>query len=101
MPTLEQNGVTITYESFGNSKHPCVILVMGVTGQLISWSIELVQGLAEKGFYVIRFDNRDVGLSSYYDHLKTPELMEAIALKQQNRDFTPPYVTMGYVRSLE
>lgn len=88
---LKHNNVSICYEAFGNPKNPCVILIMGITGQLISWPLELVEALAAQGFYVIRFDNRDVGLSSYYDHLATPLISEAFAIKQQGGAFHPPY----------
>lgn len=57
------NGISIAYQEFGDAEDPAVLLVMGLGAQLIHWPDELVLGLAEAGYRVIRFDNRDVGLS--------------------------------------
>ncbi|MEJ2603066.1 MAG: alpha/beta hydrolase [Gammaproteobacteria bacterium] len=57
------NGVSIAYQDFGEADDPAVILVMGLGAQLIHWPDELVLDLADAGYRVIRFDNRDVGLS--------------------------------------
>ena len=67
MPTVPANGVELCYESFGPDDAPPVLLVMGLGAQLTLWPTGLVSALLERGFRVIRFDNRDVGLSS-----KTP-----------------------------
>lgn len=81
----------IYYETFGNPRHPCMILIMGIGGQLIHWPEKLTRGLADKGFYVVTLDNRDSGLSKHYEDLKTPNLAEAIAAKQHGKTFHPPY----------
>lgn len=81
----------ICYETFGNPSNPCVILIMGISGQLIHWPNKFTQGLVRKGFYVVTFDNRDAGLSQYYDHINAPSLTEAIVAKQQGRDLKSPY----------
>ncbi len=57
------NGISIAYQEFGDRDDPAVVLVMGLGAQLIHWPDELVQDLAAAGYRVIRFDNRDVGLS--------------------------------------
>jgi len=88
---LKEKNISICYETFGKPTNPCVILVMGITAQLIHWPTELTQGLANADFQVITFDNRDVGLSSYYDHLETPSLADAITIKEQGKLFKPPY----------
>jgi proline iminopeptidase len=54
-----------------------VLLIMGLGMQLVSWPQDLVQGLVEHGYYVIRFDNRDSGLSTKFDHLRKPNLLFA------------------------
>ena len=90
MPILKKD-ISICYETFGDKNNPCVIFIMGLTGQLVNWPDELIQGLVEKGFYVITFDNRDVGLSSYYDHLETPELAEIFERKKAGEAMAPPY----------
>jgi pimeloyl-ACP methyl ester carboxylesterase len=88
---IERNGRTICYKTFGAPTNPCIILIMGLGGQLINWPTEITQGLADKGFYVITFDNRDAGLSSYYDDLKTPEIMEAMLAKKMGMKVSLPY----------
>jgi len=57
-------GVTLCYETFGDPADPPIVLVMGLATQMIAWDDELCRMLAERGFRVVRFDNRDVGLSS-------------------------------------
>jgi pimeloyl-ACP methyl ester carboxylesterase len=81
----------ICFETFGNPKNPCIILVAGLSGQLIDWPSTLTEGLANKGFYVVTFDNRDSGLSHHYDELGTVDFNEVIATKQQGEPFKPPY----------
>lgn len=88
---LQHNGITICYETFGDKSNPCIILIMGIEGQLINWPFEMTQALASQGFYLITFDNRDAGLSMYYDQLETPGLTDAIAAKQKGKDIHPPY----------
>jgi pimeloyl-ACP methyl ester carboxylesterase len=57
--------VRLAYQSIGRSSDPALLLVMGLGGQLIHWPDEVVVRLCEQGFRVIRFDNRDVGLSTW------------------------------------
>lgn len=56
--------VTICYDTFGNPGDPALLLVMGFTAQMIAWDEGFCSGLAEHGLHVVRFDNRDCGLSS-------------------------------------
>ena len=58
------NGITIAYDTFGDRKDPTLLLIMGLAGPLTWWNPDLCTLLAERGFYVIRFDNRDVGRST-------------------------------------
>ncbi len=60
---LVANHLKIAYEEFGNADHPPIVLVMGLGTQMIAWPDEFCQGFADKGYRVIRFDNRDIGLS--------------------------------------
>ncbi len=83
--------IPLYYETLGNPKNPCIILINGIGGQLIDWPEALTQGLADKGFYVVTFDNRDSGLSRHYEELGLPNLHEAIAAKQQGKSVNPPY----------
>ncbi len=65
--TSNPETIEVEYETFGSPSDPPLLLVMGFTAQLIAWDLELCQALAERGRYVIRFDNRDCGLSSHLD----------------------------------
>jgi pimeloyl-ACP methyl ester carboxylesterase len=67
MPTAQANGIEIAYETFGDAADPPVLLVMGLGGQLIHWPADFCQGIADRGFHVVRFDNRDVGESTWFD----------------------------------
>ncbi|MEA2362181.1 MAG: hypothetical protein QOD71_1326 [Thermoleophilaceae bacterium] len=65
--TARANGIEIAYETNGDPSNPPLLLVMGLGMQLIHWDTELCEQLAERGFYVIRFDNRDSGHSTKID----------------------------------
>ncbi len=58
------NGLELEYETFGNEGDPAVLLVIGFSQQLLAWDVGFCTQLAARGFHVIRFDNRDVGLST-------------------------------------
>ena len=64
MNTAKVGPVDIVYETIGDPADPPLLLVMGLGMQLIHWDVELCERLAERGFHVIRFDNRDAGLST-------------------------------------
>jgi pimeloyl-ACP methyl ester carboxylesterase len=66
------NGITIAYEIFGAENNEAILLICGTGSQLTDWPVELCEKLARKGYRVIRFDNRDVGLSSRFDSLGAP-----------------------------
>lgn len=59
------NGIEIYYETFGNPENPALLLIMGLDSQCIMWSEILLTPIIEAGYYVIRFDNRDIGLSTW------------------------------------
>lgn len=71
---LSANGISIEVEDEGLPNGEPLLLIMGLGMQLTSWPAELVQALVSKGFRVIRFDNRDAGLSQGFDHLGVPSL---------------------------
>ena len=86
MPAATANGITIEYETFGDPGSPPVLLIMGLGGQLAMWDPSFCTALADAGFYVIRYDNRDVGRSTWFDDAGEPDLAELLAAK-----VTPPY----------
>lgn len=68
MTAADVNGITIEYEVHGDPDAPPLLLVMGLGGQLVGWPTEFVEQLAAAGpFRVVRYDNRDVGLSTHVD----------------------------------
>jgi pimeloyl-ACP methyl ester carboxylesterase len=75
---VTNNGIAIEYEAFGDPADPAVLLVMGFGAQLLGWDAEFCRLLAAQGRYVIRYDNRDCGLSTKFDHHPV-ELMGFIA----------------------
>jgi len=74
MPNTTANGLTIEYETTGDRADPAMLLVMGLGGQLIYWPDGFCQALADRGYFVIRYDNRDVGLSSRLESAGVPDL---------------------------
>jgi proline iminopeptidase len=77
VPSIQTDKVSLEYESSGNPADPPIVLVMGLGMQLIMWPQQLCEMLAAKGFHVVRFDNRDVGLSSHLDDLGVPNIVLA------------------------
>ena len=75
MPSVEANGLTLEYEARGNPGDPAIVLVTGLGVQMTFWPDALLDLLVARGFRVVRFDNRDAGLSSSLDHLGTPRIM--------------------------
>ena len=75
--TADANGIEIAYETIGDPSHRPLLLVMGLGGQLIHWDLELCEQLADRGFWVIRFDNRDSGRSTQVD-APVPDLRRAM-----------------------
>jgi pimeloyl-ACP methyl ester carboxylesterase len=71
------NGIEIAYERIGDPSNPALLLVMGLGTQLIHWDRELCELLAERGFQVIRFDNRDAGHSTKID-APVPDVRRAL-----------------------
>jgi pimeloyl-ACP methyl ester carboxylesterase len=67
MPRAKSNGVELEYETFGDPAAAPLLLIGGLGTQMLSWDEEFCELLASRGFYVIRFDNRDAGLSTWMD----------------------------------
>ncbi len=74
MPNIEANGLNLHYESIGRESDPAIVLVMGLGAQMILWPDPFYAMLADRGFRVIRFDNRDAGLSTHLKHLGKPNI---------------------------
>ena len=81
------NQITIVYDSFGDPSDPAMLLLMGLGQQMIAWNEELCRMLAAKGYWVIRFDQRDVGLSAKFNEAGIPNLLALI----QGEELEVPY----------
>lgn len=78
MPFARANGLTLDYETFGDPTGRPLLLIMGLSVQMIYWAEEFCRGLAERGHHVIRFDNRDTGRSTTFDGASPPSLLPAL-----------------------
>ena len=79
VPRAQVNGLELEYDSFGDPASTPLLLVMGLSYQMIEWDDAVCQMIADRGFWVTRFDNRDVGLSTKLDQLGIPDLLGAMA----------------------
>jgi pimeloyl-ACP methyl ester carboxylesterase len=86
------NGIEIEYETAGDRKDPALLLVMGLGAQLTIWPDALFEGLAKKGFFVIRYDNRDTGLSTDFGAWGLPNIPEAIGRVMKGEPVKAPYL---------
>jgi pimeloyl-ACP methyl ester carboxylesterase len=91
MTAIAANGITIEYESLGDPSAPPILLIMGLGMQLVAWPDAFCQGLVEQGFRVIRFDNRDCGLSSKIRVRRQPNLVAALAAAWLRLPVRAPY----------
>jgi pimeloyl-ACP methyl ester carboxylesterase len=97
MPEVVANGITLHYDEHGERDAPPVLLVMGLSLQLIAWPDALRDDLARRGFRVLRFDNRDIGLSTKLHGAPMPtgaDFMALFALKRPLPAARVPY-TLG------
>lgn len=108
MPQISANGIRLEYESFGSAAHPALLLIMGLGAQLTRWALPFCNKLVERGFRVIRFDNRDVGLSTHLNDAPVPELATIMAARMTGLPVRVPYTlhdmaadTVGLLDALE
>jgi pimeloyl-ACP methyl ester carboxylesterase len=73
------NDVELAYETFGDPADPTVLLIMGLGVQMLGWDEAFCRMLTERGFHVVRFDNRDVGRSTKIEGGPRPDVMAAVA----------------------
>jgi pimeloyl-ACP methyl ester carboxylesterase len=88
---VKANGITIAYESFGPSDRETMLLIMGNGSQLTAWPIELIEELVKRGYRVIIYDNRDVGLSTKFDEAGTPDPKAVIEARMAGKPSPLPY----------
>jgi pimeloyl-ACP methyl ester carboxylesterase len=85
MANVHANGIRIEYDSFGERGGEPILLVMGLGGQMLLWDEEFCQRLADRGHWVVRYDNRDVGLSTHFDAHGEPNLPQIMLEAQSGK----------------
>ena len=86
------NGIELCYDTFGDRQAPPLLLIMGLAAQMIAWDDEFCAELAARGYRVIRFDNRDIGLSTRLDAAGVPDLTAAFMALTQGKTIAAPYL---------
>ncbi len=92
MPIARTNGIEIAYETFGPPDGRPLLLIMGLAAQMILWDDEFCSALAARGHRVIRFDNRDVGLSTKLDAAGMPDAAAAMQAALLGERIAAPYL---------
>jgi pimeloyl-ACP methyl ester carboxylesterase len=80
-------GVTLCYEGFGDPDDTPILLVMGLATQMIAWHEDFCTELADRGFYVVRFDNRDIGRSTHFD-FRPPSVTQMVRRRFGREQYT-------------
>jgi pimeloyl-ACP methyl ester carboxylesterase len=91
MSAANINRIHMAYDTFGDQKTTPLLLIMGLGAQMILWDEKFCEDLANQGLYVIRFDNRDVGLSTHFDDAGIPDLMAVFTAQMQGEKIDTPY----------
>ena len=85
------NGIELCYDTFGDRTAPPLLLIMGLAAQMIAWDEAFCEQLAARGYFVIRFDNRDIGLSTKFPQYGTPDLMALLGQALMGKPIAAPY----------
>jgi pimeloyl-ACP methyl ester carboxylesterase len=88
MPRAQANGIELEYDTFGDASNPALLLIMGLGVQMLGWDERFCNTLAERGFFVIRFDNRDIGLSSKIEGGPVPNPLQLMAGDYSTASYT-------------
>jgi pimeloyl-ACP methyl ester carboxylesterase len=91
MTRVRANGIELDYDSFGSPKGRPLLLIMGLGGQSIMWDEGFCDALAGRGHFVVRYDNRDVGLSTKFDAAGIPNVMELMLQSATGKTPAVPY----------
>ena len=91
MAAVTANGITIEYEAFGDAGAPAILLIMGLGMQLIAWPDAFCGRLAAAGFRVVRFDNRDAGLSQKFAEAGIPHVGRVVLRSWLGLPIRAPY----------
>ena len=88
---VSANGIELCYDTFGERTAPPLLLIMGLAAQMIAWDEAFCEQLAARGYFVIRFDNRDIGLSTRFPQYGTPDLMALLGQALMGKPIAAPY----------
>jgi pimeloyl-ACP methyl ester carboxylesterase len=91
VPRVRSNGIELEVESFGADGAPVVLLITGLSAQLVRWDERFCAGLVERGLRVLRFDNRDAGLSTKLDGAGPRDVARAIGAALRGEPVEPAY----------
>ncbi len=86
--TAPANGIEIAYETFGDPGGRPLLLVMGLGTQMLAWHEEFCGALVDLGFHVVRYDNRDTGLSTHLHDAPPPDVMAALGGDTSSASYT-------------
>lgn len=84
--------IQLVYDTFGNSSNTPLLLIQGLSWQMIMWDEEFCGMLAEKGYFVIRFDNRDIGQSTHMDDAGVPSIARLLVDLAAGKPVEVPYL---------
>lgn len=85
-------GIELVYDTFGNSSETPLLLIQGLSWQMVMWDEAFCSALAERGYFVIRFDNRDIGQSTHVDHAGMPSIVRLNADLAVGKPAEVPYL---------
>lgn len=91
MPQTSANGINLEYDTFGEESNRPLLLVMGLGAQMIHWDEDFCNMLAEAGHFVIRYDNRDIGLSEKMGQFSIPDMAQMMADFLEGKTPEVPY----------
>lgn len=91
MNIVKANGIDLTWDHFGREGDPPILLIAGLGVQMIRWAVPFCEELAAHGYRVIRFDNRDAGCSTHFDHCPPPDFGALAAALMAGRQPEVPY----------
>src|SRR5687767_6893319 len=86
--TCRAGDVELAYETFGDPSDPALLMVMGLGTQMLGWHEDLCAELAGRGFHVIRYDNRDVGRSTYMREHPVPTVAQLVRRSKKAAAYT-------------
>ncbi len=98
MSIVKANGVDLAFESFGDEARPAILLISGLGVQMLRWTDPFCEALAARGYRVIRYDNRDAGLSTHFRDRPPPDIGVLTAALRAGQPPEVPYTLYDMAR---